>query len=113
MDVLREFLRGAVPVHVLHHASDGEVHGAWMTAELTRHGYQVSPGTLYPLLHRMEADGLLTSREDTSEGRMRRLYRATASGGEVLTSVRPVIAELADEILPRDRDDPHRQPTDR
>jgi DNA-binding PadR family transcriptional regulator len=101
MDLMREFLRGAVPVHVLHHATEGDVYGAWMSAELTRHGYRISPGTLYPLLHRMEAAGLLTSRGETSAGRVRRLYSATPAGRQALAAVRLVITELADEVLPR------------
>jgi len=103
MDLVREFLRGAVPVHVLHHATEGEVHGAWMMAELTRHGYQISPGTLYPLLHRMAAAGLLTSRAETSAGRVRRLYSTTPAGREALAAVHPVITELVSEVLPRPR----------
>lgn len=60
---MREFQRGAVRLHILHHAAEEEIHGAWMTVELARHGYQISPGTLYPTLHRLEADGLLVSSE--------------------------------------------------
>lgn len=52
---MREFQRAAVRLHILHHAADNEVHGAWLTQELSRHGYRVSPGTLYPTLHRLEA----------------------------------------------------------
>src|SRR5262245_66609095 len=58
---VREFQRGAIRVHILHHAAEGEIHGAWMSVELARHGYRISPGTLYPTLHGIEADGLLTS----------------------------------------------------
>src|SRR5262245_63703221 len=69
--LMREFQRGAIRVHILHHAAEEEIHGAWLTRELARHGYNVSPGTLYPTLHRMEADGLLTSRQIVVEGRTR------------------------------------------
>lgn len=100
MDLVRDFLRGAVPVHVLHHAIEEEIHGAWMTAELTRHGYHISPGTLYPLLHRMETAGLLTSRAATSAGRVRRLYSTTPAGREALAAVQLVITELVSEVLP-------------
>ncbi|MCV7073694.1 helix-turn-helix transcriptional regulator, partial [Mycobacterium rufum] len=60
---MREFQRGAVRLHILHHAAVEGVHGAWLTEELARHGYDISPGTLYPTLHRLEADGLLTSQQ--------------------------------------------------
>ena len=56
---MAEFLRGAVELHILHHAAEHDVHGAWMSAELAEHGYRISPGTLYPTLHRLERRGLL------------------------------------------------------
>ncbi len=97
--MLREFLRGAAQVHALHHAAEGEIHGAWLTVELRRHGYDISPGTLYPLLHRMEAAGLLASHEETVEGRVRRVYEATDAGKRELAKLRVAVAELADEVL--------------
>jgi DNA-binding PadR family transcriptional regulator len=100
VDVVREFLRGAVPVHVLHHAAEGEVHGAWMAVELARHGYHISPGTLYPLLHRMQEAGLLASRSDVVAGRARRVYVATPAGRRALRDVRALVTELAGEVLP-------------
>lgn len=96
---MRDFLRGAVRLHVLHHAAESQVHGAWMAAELARHGYRISPGTLYPTLHRMEAEGLLTSGHDVVDGRRRRVYRATAKGRRTLQQMRAALRELADEVL--------------
>lgn len=78
--VLREFLRGAVRLHILHHASQHEIYGAWMSEELAEHGYRISSGTLYPTLHRMESEGLLASRDVVVEGRTRRSYKATPVG---------------------------------
>ena len=97
--VLDELRRGAVRLHILHHATQGEIHGAWMADELARHGHGISPGTLYPALHRMEEVGLLTSTRRVVEGKMRRLYRATAKGRRELAAARGVLAELADEVL--------------
>lgn len=96
---MREFQRGAVRLHILHHAAEGEIHGAWMTEELAEHGYAISPGTLYPTLHRLEADGLLTSRQVVVEGRTRRLYRATRSGKAALKEDLRALEELAREML--------------
>ncbi|GAA1580509.1 PadR family transcriptional regulator [Kribbella sancticallisti] len=96
---MREFQRGAVRLHILHHAAEGEVHGAWMTEELAGHGYQISPGTLYPTLHRLEADGLLVSEQRIVDGRMRRVYRATKAGRKALAEDRRALAELAREVL--------------
>ncbi|MEU4377779.1 PadR family transcriptional regulator [Pseudonocardia alni] len=104
MDLVRELLRGAVPVHVLHHAAEQEVYGAWMAAELARHGYSISPGTLYPLLHRLQDAGLLTSTERVVDGRVRRVYTTTAAGGEELARLRAVVTELAGEVLPTHSD---------
>ena len=97
--MLREFLRGAAQVHVLHHAAQGEVHGAWLAVELRRHGYDISTGTLYPMLHRMEENGLLVSRQELVEGRNRRVYAATDIGRAELDHLRVAVAELAEEVL--------------
>ena len=70
-----------------------------MAEELAHHGHQISPGTLYPTLHRMEQDGLLTSRHVIVDGRTRRVYRATTSGRKALRDMRQVLRELADEVL--------------
>jgi DNA-binding PadR family transcriptional regulator len=99
MDVLREFRRGAVRLHVLHHAAAGEVTGVWLSEELAHHGYRISPGTLYPLLHALEADGLLRSRHLTENGRVLRYYRATRAGRATLAAARSALAELAGELL--------------
>lgn len=96
---LREFLRGAVRLHVLHHSSRGEVHGAWMSDELAEHGYRISPGTLYPTLHRMEAEGLLTSRRIVADGKSLRVYKATPTGRRALREAKKALRELADELL--------------
>jgi DNA-binding PadR family transcriptional regulator len=97
--VLEELRRGAVRLHILHHAAEGEIHGAWMADELARHGHRISPGTLYPALHRMEEAGMLTSSRRVFDGKMRRFYRATAKGRRELVVAREVLAELVDEVL--------------
>jgi DNA-binding PadR family transcriptional regulator len=96
---VKEFLRGAVRLHILHHAAEREIHGAWMIDELAKHGHRISPGTLYPTLHRMEEEGLLRSREVTVDGRRRRVYRATARGRRALDQMRRALGELAAEVL--------------
>jgi DNA-binding PadR family transcriptional regulator len=86
-------------LHILHHAAEREIHGAWMTKELARHGYDISPGTLYPTLHRLEAEGLLTSEHRLVDGRGRRVYRVTAAGKRALREDRRALEELAREVL--------------
>lgn len=98
---MREFIRGAVRLHVLHHAAEGGVHGAWMAAELAEHGYSISPGTLYPTLHRMEEEGLLRSGNEVVDGRTRRVYTSSPAGRRALRDAKRLLAELADEVLDR------------
>lgn len=97
--VNREILTSFWKVHVLHHAAEGEVIGQWMLKELRHHGYEVSPGTLYPLLKRMEASGWLTSTSDPRLGpKAPRPYTITPEGREVLALVRKQLRELGIEV---------------
>jgi DNA-binding PadR family transcriptional regulator len=70
-----------------------------MAAELAHHGYRISPGSLYPTLHTMEAEGLITSHREVVDGRARRAYVATAKGRRALEAAKKQLRELADEIL--------------
>lgn len=74
-----------------------------MASELARHGYAISPGTLYPTLHRMQDEGLLTSHRTLADGKVRRVYEITDAGRRTLAEGRRMVAELADEILGADR----------
>lgn len=84
---------------MLHHAAEGEIHGAWMTQELARHGHTISPGTLYPMLHRLEAAGLLAGRDELIDSRRVRRYTITAAGRHELEDSRTALRELAAEVL--------------
>ena len=94
-----ELYSGLIRLHILHHASEDGVFGLGMIEELGRHGYKLSPGTLYPLLHRLERKGLLRSRQETAAGRIRRVYRATAAGREALQTAREKVWELFGELF--------------
>ena len=99
-EVSREILLAFWKVHILHHASEEPLHGQWMLDELRHHGYQISPGTLYPLLQRMERLGWLKGRTDRRAGpRARKDYRLTAEGKKVLAHVREQLHELYDEVV--------------
>jgi len=98
----REILLSFWKVHILHHAGEQPLHGQWMILELRRHGYEISPGTLYPLLHRMERLGWLKGKSDPHGGkRARKDYRLTGEGRKVLSVVRENIEELYDEVIER------------
>ena len=96
----REILLSFWKVHILHHASEEPIHGQWVLTELRRHGYDISPGTLYPLLHRMERHGWLKCRKARGGGpRARRDYRLTAAGLEALAEVPRQLEELYREVV--------------
>jgi DNA-binding PadR family transcriptional regulator len=57
----RDLYSGLIRLHVLHHAAEEPIFGLGMVEELARHGYRISPGTLYPLLHGLEKKGYLRS----------------------------------------------------
>ena len=97
----REILLSFWKVHILHHASEGPIHGQWIVTELRRHGYDISPGTLYPLLHRMVRHGWLSSRTVPARGgpRARRDYRLTREGRKVLAQLREQVEELYREVV--------------
>jgi PadR family transcriptional regulator PadR len=101
-NMLREFFLGFIKVHVLHHASKGPLYGVWFLEELAKHGYQLSPGTLYPLLHGLEADGYLKRDERVVEGKVRKYYGITPLGERALREARAKITELVDEIAEDD-----------
>jgi len=97
--IVRDVFLAFVRVHVLHHAAEDKVFGLEMMEELRRHGYALSPGTLYPILHGMEKAGFLASRGSVVGGKARKYYRATAKGRRMLAKVREKIDELVDEVL--------------
>ena len=97
--VVREVLLAFARVHILHHAAEGPVYGAGMMEELSRHGYRIGPGTLYPLLRRLFEDGLLSVQTEVVAGRRRKYYSITRKGCVALESLRPKLTELADEVL--------------
>jgi DNA-binding PadR family transcriptional regulator len=98
----QELLSGFIRLHVLHHAAEGDLYGQWMIEELARHGYRVSPGTLYPMLHAMERKGYLESRTERAGRSHRRIDRATAFGVEALAIAQDKIRELFREVVSAD-----------
>ena len=100
--VNREVLLAFWKVHILHHADEGPVVGQWMLKELRRHDYDVSPGTLYPILRRMTQNGWLRCRAEAGKGpRARKYYHLTAEGRKVLGVIRRQLRELGGEVGPR------------
>jgi PadR family transcriptional regulator len=95
----RELFSGLIRLHVLHHACQEPVFGLGMIEELARHGYRLSPGTLYPLLDGLEKKGLLRSSRRLVDGRFRRVYRATPAGRKALKTAKHRVKELFGELF--------------
>lgn len=95
----QDLLSGFVRLHVLHHAAEGDLHGLWMIEELARHGYKISAGTLYPMLHSLEKKGYLASRIERLGRTRRRIYNATPYGLAALEKTKEKAKELFREIL--------------
>lgn len=94
----REIFTGLIRIHVLVHAEHESLFGLAMMEELKHHGYRIGPGTLYPLLHGMERDGLLKSELKNFTGRQRRLYKITAVGRKALKKAKTLVDALHHEL---------------
>lgn len=95
----RELYAGFIRLHILHHACEEPIHGIGIIQELNRHGYKLSPGTLYPILHGLEEKGYLRSSKERSGKELRRFYRATAKGRKALKTAKVKVQELFGELL--------------
>lgn len=95
----QELYSGLIRLHILHHAAEAPIFGVGITEELARHGYRLSPGTLYPLLHGLEAKGWLRSRERRVGRSSRRLYEATPAGKRALAAAKEKVRELFGELF--------------
>jgi DNA-binding PadR family transcriptional regulator len=95
----RDLLTGLIRLHILHHAAEEEVYGQWIIEELARHGYRLSAGTLYPMLHGLERRGYLRSRKKRVGRSARRVYRATPRGRNALVVAKEKLHELIGELV--------------
>src|SRR5271170_6502571 len=94
----RDLYSGLLRLHILHHAVEGPIFGLEMAQELARHGYQISLGTLYPLLHGLEKKGYLRSTEKRKGQSIRKVYRATPLGRRALAAMKIKVSELFGEL---------------
>jgi PadR family transcriptional regulator len=95
----REFVSGFIRLHILHHAVQGPLVGFWMIEELRRHGYEISPGTIYPLLHGLQKKGYLSVKTKRAGRRAWREYSATKEGKRVLAAAKRKLRELFHELI--------------
>ncbi|MGL5541476.1 MAG: PadR family transcriptional regulator [Erysipelotrichaceae bacterium] len=96
--VTRKLFLGFMNIHILHHAKKEPFYGTWMMEELREHGYEISAGTLYPMLHGLAKNGVLVVQEQLVEGKIRKYYSITPLGEEVLKQAQAKALELCKEI---------------
>ena len=97
--ILKEFFSGFVRIHVLYHTDTRPFYGQELKEELEEHGYSISYGTLYPLLHALHAEGYLEREDRIVDGKKRKYYSLTESGRGILEEARRKLRELAREVL--------------
>jgi len=97
----RKIILGFIRVHILHHAATDSngIYGVGMINELRRHGYIISPGTLYPILHEMKENNLLITNKKIIDGKQRIFYTITKKGKETLDHLLQFIKELSEEVI--------------
>jgi PadR family transcriptional regulator PadR len=95
----RDLYSGLIRLHILHHAVEGPIFGLAMAEELGRHGYVISAGTLYPLLHGLERKGYLRSTRERSGRSFRKVYSATPMGCRALKAAKSKVRELFGELI--------------
>lgn len=96
--LIRKMFLGFIEIHILYHASKEPIFGVGIMEELKRHGYKISPGSLYPILHSLEAAGLLNVEEKNIGGKIRKYYTATTDGLDLLKEATVKADELIREI---------------
>ena len=95
----KDLYGGLIRLHILHHAGEEGIFGLGIMEELRHHGYEISAGTLYPMLHGLEKKGYLISRQERSGRRDRRVYELTETGCVVLADAKNKVRELFGELI--------------
>lgn len=95
----RKIFLGLIEVHILHHAAKEPFYGSWMMEELARHGYQVGPSLIYPLLRELCQNGWLELEICVETGRQKKYYRITEAGREALAIAKRRLFALTEELL--------------
>lgn len=98
-DIYHDFLHGMLSLFVLHKAGQEPVYGGALSKSLQAMGYNISPGSLYPLLHSLERKRLLRCRTRITRGRVRKYYQLTENGRSCLDTVRGELTGLVREII--------------
>lgn len=100
--LVQELRRGSLVVMVLSQLAEQQ-YGYSLVQRFEEQGLSLDPGTLYPLLRRLEKQGLLVSQWDTEGGHPRRYYLLSPAGHEVLAAMAKewqIMADLMQRLLP-------------
>ena len=97
--IIRDFFLGFIKLHILYHSKKEEIYGQEFKNELARHGYDISFGTLYPIFHKLENNGYLSSRKVNVRGKIRKYYSITDKGNGILKDSKHKAKELFDELF--------------
>nr|NJM03704.1 helix-turn-helix transcriptional regulator [Desulfobacula sp.] len=97
--MIRDIELAFIKIHILYHADKERVFGIGLMQELAEHDYFISPGTLYPILNKLENDGLLISEKETVDHKQRKYYTITESGKSFLNDMKNRIHELYKEVV--------------
>jgi PadR family transcriptional regulator, regulatory protein PadR len=97
--MLKDFFLGFIRIHILYHAGKEPLYGTGIMDELGRHGYRLGPGTLYPILHKLEKEGYLKRFDKIVKGKVRKYYSITPKGEETLEEIKGKIIELVNEVI--------------
>ena len=97
--MFKDFFLGFVRIHILYHAGKEPVYGTGIMEELGRHGYKLGPGTLYPILHKLEKEEYLKRSDMLVNGKIRKYYSITPKGEEALKDIKEKIIELVNEVV--------------
>ncbi|AUM95545.1 TPA: helix-turn-helix transcriptional regulator [Clostridium botulinum] len=96
--IIRKLFLGFIHIHILHHAKKEPFYGSWMIEELKKHGYEISAGTLYPILHNLQKNGALKVEDKNVDGKIRKYYSITQLGENLLNEAKEKAYELFKEI---------------
>lgn len=90
----RDFLRGFVKLYALWRGSKPGAYGMAILREMHAVGFELSPGTLYPALQKLHAEGDIIWRKTAVAGRLRKSYRLTAKGKRELAEVTARLGDI-------------------
>jgi PadR family transcriptional regulator, regulatory protein PadR len=109
-----DFLNGVPELLILRLLSRQPMHGYQIVEAIrqsTHAELEFGEGCIYPLLHRLEADGFLTGKRETVAGRDRVVYRVTRSGAKRLVETTASWRQVVDAVQHVLQDSPHVRPS--